>query len=341
MNKIYMKHQKPTRKHQRKPKPAKEPQAPPPALEVAAPLERLQATQRTFKPKRGVLILALGHANYGNMAANLAASIRFGDKQIPIHLVWHGDALNHFTPAHFALFGSTQEIPLAYITKGDKRSYFKAKTHLYDLSPFDETLYLDADMLWHGGTKPIKQAFELLRRADFTIQNRDYVDLARTDIKPDEWLWADPNEVKRAYNITEGKLMGLHAELVYFKRNEANRLYFEKVKEIYNSPLATPTPFAGDLADEYAFAIASVLTGRYPHAAPFMLVYWYLLAYQRTSQLARVTNEWFAFSAGGINPPAKMKEMYNLLAQAYCKGLGILPWRLQPKKTYIPERKNL
>lgn len=291
-------------------------------------------------PSHGVLLLALGHPNYGQMAANLAASIRFGDKSTPIHLVWSGDALSHLTPDKLALFSSTKEVPNEFITTGDKTTFFKAKTHIYDLSPFDVTLYLDVDMLWNGGKKPMHQAFEFLKGVEFTIQNRDTIDLSRTAINADEWLWGDANDVKKAYNLKEGRLYGLHAELIYFTKSAANKAYFEKVREVYSNPIAPPKPFAGGIADEYAFAIASVLTGHYPHQTPFMMVYWYKMDGRTTASLSGITESYWAYSAGGNVYPPKMIEQYNILAQAYAKGVGVqYPWKLRAKRAFIPERK--
>lgn len=299
----------------------------------AEPKETVQPTTT------GVVILALGHAYYGQMAANLAASIRFGDRDIPIHLVYAGDALNHLAPDKLALFTSMRELEKEYYHRNGKKSYVKAKTHLYELTPFDRTLYMDADMLWLSGKRPIAQALALLKEVPFTIQNRSYVDMA-TELGEHAYFWANANEVKAAYNLTEGKLYGLNAEVIWFAKCSANAAYFAKVREVFDNPLALPREWAGDIPDEYAFAIASAILGHYPHQNPFVIAYWYIEDAKKTVSLERITNDYWAFSAGGNNPPAKMRELYNTLALAYARGVGVqYPWKLQPKKAFIPERK--
>lgn len=292
--------------------------------------------------KRGVIIIALGHNNYGEMAANLAASIRFGDKALPIHLVHSDQVWQNLTEDKQALFSSNERINDTFITKNGKRTYFKAKTHLYDLSPFEETIYLDADVLWFGGHHPISKTFEQLADVPFTIQNRDYVDLSRNNMGEKEWLWGDPNDVKKAYKLKGGKLFGLHAEFIYFKKSTANAAYFDKVKEIYNNPLAKPKDFAGDIADEYAFAIAMAVMGYYPHQSPFMLIYWYKLDAKKMTTLQKITQSYQAYSAGGNTYPRPMIEHYNIMARAFGKGVGVqYPWTLKAKRRFIPERAKM
>src|SRR5438874_340045 len=77
---------------------------------------------------RGVLFLALGSPHYARMAANAAASIRFSDKTVPIHLVYSHNNISHLTPQHRALFTSMAECPDEYMHKNGKLNFIKAKT---------------------------------------------------------------------------------------------------------------------------------------------------------------------------------------------------------------------
>ena len=61
--------------------------------------------------KRGILLLALGHPQYGRMAANLASAIFHNDRDMPIHLVYSGNALSHLTPYHLALLAALPNAP--------------------------------------------------------------------------------------------------------------------------------------------------------------------------------------------------------------------------------------
>ena len=127
---------------------------------------------------KGVLIIAGGHPFYGQMAVNLAASLRLSDSSVNIHLAYHGLALTHLDQSKKDLFSSMSLIPDEYLTHNGKVSYFKAKTHVLDLSPFDETLFLDADMIWVS-QYPVSKVFDSLSDIDFTISNRDRFDLEK------------------------------------------------------------------------------------------------------------------------------------------------------------------
>ena len=93
--------------------------------------------------KKGILILAIGHPYYGRMAAALAATIKTTGTGIPIHLAYTESAISHLTEKEIALFSSKSIINDKYCTPVPIRS----KMFIYQLSPFDETLYLDADLL--------------------------------------------------------------------------------------------------------------------------------------------------------------------------------------------------
>jgi len=144
---------------------------------------------------KGVLILAMGHPYYGEMAANLAMSLKFADKETKICLAWEGDAKNHLTPAKLNLFDVIKEVPQEYIMKDGKKAYFKAKTYINKLTPFEETIFLDADMIWFG-KRGVNVLFEQLKDLDFTIQNRDFIDFAEPIVNEKYSIWANVQEIK-------------------------------------------------------------------------------------------------------------------------------------------------
>lgn len=291
-------------------------------------------------PVTGILILALGHPYYGQMAANLAASIKFHDKNVKITVAYHGRALHHLTPDKLKLFDTLRLVPDAYVTKAGKVAYFKAKTFLYNLSPYDNTLYLDADMLWMR--KDIGNVFKELSSLDFTITNRGSVELAKTN-GAKSYQWANVGDIKKGHNLRGGKLYNLHSELIWFKKCDKMKVFFETVQQIYDEPKVKSVAFAGDIADELAFAIAMIKCGVKPHAVPFSPGYWYLLDAKKGTTIAYIqkNNYWF-FSAGGNAGNEFVRNRYNILSRAYARETGIIhPWKLQPKRSWLPERRTL
>lgn len=180
-------------------------------------------TNHLSPTSRGIVIIALGSPQYGRLAANLASSIRYKDKDINIHLVHTAQSVSHLTEKHKALFSSFAECPPQYYTKNDKAVYLKAKTCIYELSPFDETLMLDADMIWFG-SKSATNLFDELKDVDFTIQNRNYFDLGSDKLDEKYSDWCNIKEVKEKYNTT-GRFYHLHSEFIFFNAAKATNSF--------------------------------------------------------------------------------------------------------------------
>lgn len=281
---------------------------------------------------RGILLIALGSPHYGRMAANLAASIRYGDKDIDIHLVSQESALTHLSESHRALFTSISECPPDCYLKNGKEVYLKAKTYVYDLSPFDETIFLDVDLVWFGQRK-ISNLFTELKDVDFTMQNRGFCDLSNESLKTTFSLWCNINEVKLVYDTT-GKFYHLASEFIYFKRTDKNKEYFELVKEIFENPRVKAKTFDGDIPDEMAFDIASAVLGRYPHKDNYVPIFWY--AVDKSMAWSDLMREYNGYSIGGNVLPSSVRIRYEQLTKAHSVNLK-LPYNF---KVYAKKRWN-
>lgn len=281
---------------------------------------------------RGVLILALGHYYYGCMAANLAISIKKVSPNMPIHLVSHGQALA-YVQDKMRFFDSHEVINEDYIKINGDVKYFKAKTHIYDLSPFQETIYLDADMVWCR--QPVENAFNELSAVDFTIANRGEEVISDTT----KWLWGNPQDFKQFGAI----LPNYHSEFVYFKKCERIKAYFDLVKETYLNPPIPHKQFAGHIADEFAFTIASVKMDVRPHKVPYVPTYWMFVDKSKFGiNFETIFNNFYCFSVGGAAYSKQMKDYYDkaVKANAQIMNAGQV-WQLKPKRSYLAERHTL
>lgn len=288
---------------------------------------------------KGIIIIALGHPAYGQMAANLAASIRVNTPDLPIHLVWADEALNHLTDAKKALFHTMEECPYeCYHRKDGKRVYIKAKTHLYDLTPFEETIFLDADTIICP-RKPLSDLWDAFSHLDMTMENRARVNLA--EIKPsDTYLWGSIPDIVSTFKITQGYLYGLHSEFIYWKQNERMRGFFDTVKDEFENPKMATVKFDGDMPDEFAFAIAMLKHNLYPHECPYIPLYWYLTDKRLGTSLEYVIANHYGYSVGGNATPDSVQRNYNRLASAYFRKLGMqYPYKVRPKRSYMAQRK--
>lgn len=276
------------------------------------------------------MLLALGNQAYGDMALNMVLSIKKVSPNVPVHLVWYGNALAHITPDKAKFFDTIEEIPHPIIEKDAKIQYFRAKAFLYELSPFYNTLYLDADMLWLR--KPVEEAFELLKDIDFTLANRGGEEIKETT----KWLWGNPQDFKAKF---QSWLPNFHSEFVWFKKTERVKSYFDAVKDVYDNPPIQPKEFAGGLADEYAYTIASVRTGMMPHKVPFIPTYWSFVDRHRGTGLEYICENHYCYSVGGNAYSHRMKEIYDMLVTANARHFGINGvYKLKTKRSFEPTR---
>lgn len=289
--------------------------------------------------KTGVLIYAMGHAEYGSLAANLAMSIKSTDANMPIHLVWHGNALSRIKD-RMRFFDTTEECPVECLMKNGFIRYFRAKTCMYDLSPFDNTIFLDADVVMFANRSIFELVLNELSDVDFTIQNRGRFDLKEP--QKQKYFWAQYKDVQDKYKDYENHyLYSLHSEFVWFKRTDANKAMFDRMKEIYDHPPIHPEIFAGDVADEFTFALAGIEQNRHPHKTPFPVLYWQQLDKNDGLQIPDIQKKYWGFSAGGNSHPKIVEQNYNILARAYASKFGVMPFLLKKKKGLMPERARM
>ena len=292
---------------------------------------------------KGVLLLALGHSNYGRMALNLAVSIKMVDPDIEIAIAFAGNSLNDI--GHYnitAYFDHFIPVPQAAYTRNNKTEYIKTKTWMYELSPFDETIFLDVDMIWHPVQK-ISDVFKSLEKVSITFQNRGFIDLKKKNLPKDYSMWADVNEVKSAYGIEKGKYYQLHSEFVYFKKDDAVEKFFNDAKDIYDNLLVKSFVFGGGIPDELPFGISMILNNIYPHKSNYTPVYWEVTEKRNMQRIpGELFKEFVAYSTGGSFHSKTMKNFYNNMAKYFFNKAGLqYPYFLQNKRDFMPERANL
>lgn len=290
--------------------------------------------------RRGIILIALGNPYYGNLASNLAASIRATAPNLEILLIWGEDAIAQLDQSKLNLFHQLLEAPPELYHRKGKKSYVKAKTRIYDLSPFTETIFLDVDTILLP-KHSISEAFDEFNRRgiDFTMENRSRVNLAEN--RSDQfYLWADIKDIRKTFGFKSGHLYGLHSEFIYFKKSKRIEKYFETVKEIYENPRIKLKEFDGDIPDEFAFAMAMIKHDIYPHQCPYVPLYWYLTDKAKGSSLSYCIENYIGYSVGGNATPATVRKRYNQLAKSYFGRLGLQhPFPIRQKRQVLASRK--
>lgn len=275
--------------------------------------------------KSGVLLIALGHKNYYKMAYALAASIRVNDG-LPVCIVTDIPIEAAYSHLFDICIIAGKEI---YEVNG-KNEWIKAKLHMYDLSPFDETLFLDVDQIMIKG-RSLKAVMKSLENIDFSISNTGKAKVS---------VWVDIQEALSVYGMGR-EFWNYHSEFVYFRKSDTVAAYFNAAIKVYEeNKLASATRFAGaTMADELAFQIASLITGMYPHRENWTPNFWY----ERTPELATKhpyeLKSYVTYSIGGKSLPKRIKENYNTLAKHYFASLGLSnSYQVVDKRNFLPER---
>lgn len=284
---------------------------------------------------KGIMIYVLGHPHYLAMAINLAASIRYNSNDVAIAAVTSAN-LTADTAAS-GLFNSVIELDKKVYTVNNKIVFNHAMMQLYDMTPFDHTIKLDADMIWLPG-KSIDELFEI--DAPVVLENTGH------GWNKGNSVWAKEEEIKKAYKVNEDehRLYKIFGEFVLFKQCAEAERYFKKVREIYFKPKVKCAAFSnGTMTDELAYQIACMKTGTYP---PENIVPVFNIFLKRNKDsflhIPELAKKYFALSIGGNKIPERLKANYNNLASFYSKAFGLQSsFKATDKKNFLKERAKL
>jgi hypothetical protein len=220
--------------------------------------------------------------------------------------------------------------------ENDQIVFNNVTTRIYELSPYDITMKLDADMIWIYN-RPVKGLFKELEHATFAISN----------LGPG-WgqgysQWASESEIRRKYGFTDAhKLYRIFGEFLYFKKGPDTKKLFDAVLEIYQHPKVRCIEFAnGNMTDELAMQIACMQTGIYPHKNNYYPVHNHFLGLKELDRCYtyQLPDNFYAYSIGGNITSKWQKTGYDNLAKHYFKQIGLsAPYLVSNKNTYLPER---
>lgn len=283
---------------------------------------------------KGILLLSIGNPYYIRMAYQLAYSIK-STQDIPIAIIHNN--IQFLKKEQQLVFDNIISISEDVISN---RRFIRAKTFIYDLSPFEETIFLDADMIALNNKK-FSELFDELKDVDITIASRGREDINKATEKTS--IWGSIEDVKKYFNITDGFWYQLSSEFIYFKKTEKVKEFFEWAKIVYDSDIPY-RQFAGQMADEFAFGIASIITGLCPHKEKFTPIYW-AHAEKRSQRIIDpfVNDNYYGYSMGGAYSSQQQRGFYDNMLKWYQqttkKYIEIFP--AQSKARYMENRKSI
>lgn len=294
----------------------------------------MSASSGKHKPSKGVLIIAAGHPYYGQLALNLCLSMKYSSPVLPVTLAVYGNGAGRIQPFKH-MFDSIIDIPEEYVTTSGGKNMVKPKVYADKLSPYDETMFVDADVIWHPHRGPDKLMDEL-KDIDFTIGNRNLVESLDTR-QSNIVQWAEPQDLAAALDHT-GRFYNLSSEFMYFKKGDVTTNVFETARGFFDNPGITYKRFAGGVPDELAFQMALAVLDMAPHQVPYLPFYW---EHQQKKMMKprELYAQYWGFSVGGNHTGDYAKKIYNNLAAWYHQQWGLrFTNPLVHKRDILPER---
>jgi hypothetical protein len=192
---------------------------------------------------KGYLVLAQG--NYIAHAELLARSIKATQSTV--------NSISIITdqPCNSSLFDCVIAIPANDLAK-DSEWKIHNRAYFYELSPYDETVILDADMIF---LDDVSHWWSMFEKHDLLITNK---------VKTYKGTWVEYNPYRKAFKHND--LINLFSAFCYFKKSDKVKEFFELTKSIisnweYFSLMYTPNDRQAWPSLDLAFAIAVMILG--------------------------------------------------------------------------------
>lgn len=279
---------------------------------------------------KGIVLIALKNSYYAQAAYNLVLSIKFHMPDIPIALVYHGNSIDFLNESQRINFSHLIEAdPKMFLRKGNEEP-IKSKTFLYELSPFDQTLYLDCDMIL-SPTNSIAKIFDQLNGTQLQFA-------VRSEVKEGNGIsdWVDLKAVYKNYRIDHW--YDLSSEFIYFEKSKEVKKVFKDAQKFYDDDKLITKKFAGGKPDEPAFAI-SIEQNKIKQICPFKPIHWVHSSDKKFLNKNEIFSNYFGLSMGGSWQPEHIKKMYRETTEFYrYKMKAKYVFALDDKRKTLKER---
>lgn len=282
---------------------------------------------------RGIIIFCTGHPYYGKLGFNLALSIK-AVEDFPVCIVYTSQAISHLSE------DQKSAIDLFIPLPENVPAGCGCKLWGYDISPFKETLLLDADMLWLPQRKP-SDLFNELKDVEFTSITEGYWTAEKKDVNPLYFFWADPVEIASVYNVD--MVYQWRSETMFFKKTEHIEDMFKTAQRVFiNSGLKSEAKYATGTADELGLNVAAAVHDVHPHLYKWKPAYWHLLNKGAYPEFAALYSNYYLASFGSNIASTISRQFYDRIMKSACHKLGrayVFP--LISKRGTIPERMKM
>lgn len=293
------------------------------------------------KKTRGILLMALNHPYYGDMAFNLAMSLKYTAPELPITLITDARGFQYMDGKKQSMFDTILKCPDQYTDFRGRKSYIKPKVYLNHFTPYDKTIFLDADMIMTP-RKTIMDLFDECSGKSFTMQNRGCLDLSQpSDPNANFMIWATTGQIMDAYGLTAGRLYNLSSELIYWEKGEQSEKVFETAQQLFESPKVRHIDFDGGVPDELPFTMSMILNNTYPHKDVWRPIFWE--AFDKIQPQEKEINEkYYGVSLGGNIVLKYTRKIYKNLVTFYGNHHGVTTHSpIRDKRQFLTDRKTI
>ena len=276
---------------------------------------------------RGIVTMALKHPLYGKYAYNLALSIKSADMRQQVAVIADEEGLRHLHPGQRMIFD--------YIIPPAVEKPLVNKFHLINLSPFEETLFVDADMIF-SPLANFEEYWKSMEDVQWTMANRGKDDLVKGISE-----WTTKEDLQEAYGLvpySTWEWYDLSSEWIYFKKNDLSYTIFANAEKYYDENYLKVRPFAGDRPDEPYFNLALNSIPHEPHQVPYQPTYWQPAMKGFPGAMA-IKKGWMAFSVGGKLIPQQQQAVYDELAKNASFRMNMPSMKIAQKMNQLSERK--
>lgn len=266
------------------------------------------------------MLICFGKRGYSYAAYNLAYSIKFYNPNINITLYHDDNTLMHI---------SSHDVFDQKILLSDDQIYRNGvidpcylKTHLYDLCPYDETLFLDVDGLCFKDIQPL---FDSLKECNYMVDVYDShtIDKGR-DFPSMIWAWCD--DIWSHYNLSNDAILpATNSSLQFFRKGKECEKLWKQVSDNYENKIPLEKlrqQWGGTQPDELYLNVAMAKLGwkQYPR-------YIFLGDKHSKMSLQEIENNYYFLSIYGGKGYTKLVyvEWYSRLCQKKLKT----PYKVQ------------
>lgn len=282
--------------------------------------------------KTGVLLVACGDPLYGRLAFNCAVSLKCAEPTLEIALAHTPSALASLSDEQRGVFDHLVDASAS--CDAETEDFIRPKAFLNELTPFDDTLFLDVDTLW-SPKKRVSDLIAELSPFDYTAMNyaRYEVGSGARPPAPYTW-WAPPEDVERHYDLRDGYLYQQSTTLVWFRKRPEIERFYATLQELYMSPRQLLSVVFREMRpDELYYNVAGNRCRLYPHILAYQPVYFFFIHHAWPT--AAITQDFWAITtAGKYHSDAFSSLVTELIAEcAERSGRALFPF----ERRYTPE----